>query len=583
MVTTAKITNEAYRIRLDHRENPIPELTGLVCARNDTAAFQVVVQSECHYSVRVTSAEWFSNIYTRVYGPHQRIRVAVKAPFSVELNLEGLMTDHDETEKTDVLLTQDVLESRANVPSGVWAEVKVPADALPGDYTVSVTVYSSLYGEDEQVVLSQQIPLTVAHYVLPDPKDWKFYLNLWQHLSSVARHHDVQLWSDEHFAVLEEYVRAIGALGQKSVTLCSGEIPWGGQSCANGWEQPGNLFEYSIIGITKQADGTFVYDYSKMQRYIDLCAKHGITGDIEIFGLVNVWRKIFTEPLCPDYPEHIVLRYLDESDGCIRYIRKREDIIAYVQALEAYFKKTGQIDRVRIGADEPEDVDRYRETLALLKEIAPAFKCSTAINHAEFIEEFQSQIHTAAPTLGCVCKERRTLMEHKAQFPHKKLLWYVCGHSQSPNNCIVNPLTDNRSVGPLTDLLGADGFLRWNFCLYPKDPRKDIRYSPLGAGDLNFVYPGNNGKVLLSLRYKNLQRGIADYELLRALREKDSAAADELLNGIFRFDRSTLKEFDQHRKGIARNPDHSRDKDFVSRDWNDYNHLKTQILKQLEA
>ncbi|MBQ8310453.1 MAG: DUF4091 domain-containing protein [Clostridia bacterium] len=582
MVTVAKITNEAYRVRLDDRGNPIPELTCLVSARNDTAAFQIIVQSNFQYSVNVGTAEWFSDKNARIYGKHERIRIAVSAPFDVELNPEGWMTDNDDVQKADVLLTQDVVESRANVPVGIWAEIQVPADALPGNHTVKVSVYRSFYGEDEEVVLTREIPLTVSRYVLPDPQNWCMYLNLWQHLSSVARHHDVRIWSDAHFKVLEEYVRSIAALGQKSITVCAGEIPWGGQGCASNCEYPGNLFEYSIIGIVKKVDGSFAYDYSKMQRYIDLCTEAGMRGDIEIFGLVNVWQRLIETPLCSDYPENIVLRYLDEADGCIKYLRRREEIIAYIQALEAYFKQTGQIERVRIGADEPSDVERYSTTLTLLKEIAPAFRCSTAILHSNFIEEFQDRIDTVEPSLSCFNREYKRLMEHKAQFPHKKLLWYVCGFGSIPNNAIINPLIDNRCIGPLTDLFGTDGFLRWNYCLYPKDPRKDIRYSSFGAGDVNFVYPSHNGSVLLSLRYKLLRRGIVDYELLHALRLHNSDEANALLHRIFFFDAQSLDAFEDYRQQIGLCVDQSRERDLISRDWNDFNSMKIQLLQRLD-
>lgn len=580
MAVFAKITDESYKIRWDHIGDPVPERPSLVAARNDAAAFQIVLQSDCQYSVAVRPVEWFSRKAV-VRGPHERIRVSVTSPFGAELNLEGMMTDQDDTKKADVLLTQDVVECPANLPTGVWAEIKVPADAKAGNYTVTVKVFSSFYGEDETLVLSQELPLTVAEYVLPDAKDWKIYVNLWQHLSSVARHHDVSLWSEEHFAVLENYVKAIAALGQKSITLCAGQIPWGGQACTGDHEHPCNLFEYSIVGITKKADGTFVYDYSKMQRYIDMCTAAGITGDIEIFGLVNVWQKVIAKPLCENYPENIVLRYFDEADGTMKYIRDREQIIDYIKALEQYFIRTEQIGRVRIGADEPGDMDRYRESLNLLKEVAPAFQCSTAINHAEFIEEFQDRIDTAAPYLSCVCKEYRRLKEHKEQFPHKKLLWYVCGFYQMPNNCIVNPAMDNRCIGPLTEFLGMDGFLRWNFCLYSDTPREDIRYSLFGTGDLNFVYPGKNGSVLLSLRYKHLQRGFADYELVHTLRQKDSAAADRLLGKLFGFSAETLADLEAERKACGFFADRNRNNPIICRDWTVYNDLKEEVLRLL--
>lgn len=577
-MTTAIITNETYRVKHNRDGVQPPVLDHLTCARNDSAAFQIVLQSDYQYSVNVGTVEWFSR-KLHLRGPHERIRVAVKAPFETEVCLEGMMTDQDDIEKADVLLAQDVMECKGNLPSAVWVEVKVPKDAKAGQYSVDVTVFRSRYGEDEEQVMTAQVPLNVAEYVLPDAKDWKFYLNLWQHLSSVSRHHDVKLWSDEHFTVLGEYVKAIAALGQKSITLCAGEIPWGGQGCTADREHPSNLFEYSIIPITKKADGTFFYDYSKMQRYIDLCTAAGLSGDIEIFGLVNVWQQLTPTKLCEDYPERIVLRYLDEGDGRIKYIREVEQIKAYIKALETYFIESKQIDRVRIGADEPGDVDRYRETLKMLKEVAPSFKCSTAIDHAEFIEEFEDQIDTSAPYLGCVTKEYNKLIEHKTAHPEKKLLWYTCGYVSVPNNCLINPLTDNRAIGLLTDWLKMDGYLRWDFCLYSDHPRQDIRYSAFGTGDMNFVYPAANGKVLLSLRYKNLQRGIADYELLQALRAKNPEKADEVLKNILHFE--TVEELAQKRSAVGKLVDKESDMAPLSWDWNDYNRLKESVLDLL--
>ena len=582
MAACVKITNEAYKIRWDHSGDPIPALSHLVAARNDTAAFQLVLQSNYPYSVAVRPVEWFAHkSIARVQGPHERIRVALSAPFAATLQVEGMMTDHDETKKAEVLLTQDVLNCPANLPTGVWAELRVPADAAPGKYTVTATVYSSFAGEDERVVLQQEIPLTVGEYTLPDWQERGLYLNLWQHVSSLAWHHDVPMWSDEHFAVIENYVAALTDLGQRSITVCAAHIPWGGQSCSTPFEHAGNLFQYSMIGITKKSDGTFLYDYSVMQRYIDLCTRAGFGGDIEVFGLVNVWQKGVVPTLCEEYPEPIVLRYFDEADGTMKYIRSQEEIIAYIKALEQYFIDTDQIARVRIGADEPSDMERYRRSLEQLHEIAPSFKCATAINHSEFIEEFEDHIETITPSIGCVCKEYQRLMAHKAQFPHKKFLWYVCGSKAFPNNSIINPLIDNRSVGLLNDMLGLDGFLRWNFCLYSDDPREDVRYSNLAAGDLNFVYPGSNGSVLLSLRYKNLQRGFSDYEMIHTLREKDPAAADALLQKVFAFSAKELNVLAEHRSACGYTPDQFRHDAVISRDWNDYNTLKEELLAYL--
>lgn len=574
MAAFMKVTDEAYRLKLNWGAEEPAALSGLVAARRDTAAFQMIVQSDLQYSVNVARGEWLS-AKGRHFGPHERLRVAVEAPFEVKLQIEGLLTDDDEVLKADVLLNQNVREERANVPSAIWAEVRVPADAEPGEYIVKARLFSARYGQDETVVAEVEIPLTVAEYVLPEAKDWKFYLDLWQHTSNIARKHDVLLWSDEHFEVLKTYAESLAALGQKSITVCVTEAPWDGQSCEVEMTYKGNVYEYSMIPVTRRADGSFYYDYSIMQRYVDLCTEAGIGGDIEIFGLVNVivQNPQMPKDICPGYPEMIKIRYYDEADGCLKYVRDPEVIKDFIRSLEKYFIETKQIDRVRIAADEPGDVEKYRVSLAMLKELAPSFRCKCAINHAEFIEEFHDRIDDFVPYLRCTVVEYDRLMQYYKDYPDKRFLWYVCCGGASPNNFLRTALIENRMTGLMTSKLRLDGFLRWNYCIWPDDPRKDIRYSHFEAGDTNFVYPGYNGKVLLSLRYKNLQRGIADYEMLEAIRAaKGDEVADALLAKVIHI--AEVKDFydDVRCKPSA---------EMFSMKFEDYNALKAEMLQIL--
>lgn len=576
MSISMHITNEAFRLKLQYASSTPEKLEKLISGRRDTAAFQVIINSDIQYSLTAAPNEWYSQSSNHMTpAVHRRLRVDVEAPFAVETNLEDFLPDDDCTQKADILLTQDVRESPANVPSALWVELKVPADAQPGDYQIIVHLFSSMYDEDEVLVAKESIPLHVYPHVMPEPKDFKFYLDLWQHNSNVARKHDVKLWSDEHFAVLDSYAASLAALGQKSIFICASESPWGGWKCAANQRHNGNLYEYSIIGITREPDGSFTYDYSKMQRYIDICTSKGISGDIEVFGIVNIWDNDYMsyKVLCEEYGEKIRLRYLDKADGCVKYMRNLEDIKDYIKSLEAYFIETKQIHRVRIAADEPSDIEKYRKSISLIRELTPAFLFKTAINHAEFIGEFGENINDFAPYLHCVCDEYRKLMEYKAENPQKKFLYYVCCGPAHPNTFLGSPLTESRLLPIITNFLRFDGFLRWNYTVWPDDPRKELRYGHWRTGDTNFVYPGYNGQVMLSLRYKNFQRGVYDYEMLEKIRRcKGDAVADALIAKVF-FP-GDLADF------YANMHDHPET--FFTRDWNRYNELKVEMLTLLK-
>ncbi|MBE6883268.1 MAG: DUF4091 domain-containing protein [Ruminococcaceae bacterium] len=579
MSASMLLTNEAFRLKLHYNATTPPPLSSLCAARRDSAAFQMIVNADRYYCFAARPVEWYSSHYaSHMDGTPLRLRASVDAPFPVDIHIEEFLTDDDQIRKADILLNQDVRESEAHVPSALWCEITVPEDALPGDYTITVKLLSSGYNDDETVIASEEVPLTVYPYVMPHCRDWKFHLDLWQHNSNIARKHDVPLWSDAHFQIIEKYAASLAALGQKTVMVCVSEIPWHGQGSFKGNMFSGNLFEYNIIGITREKDGRFTYDYSKLQKYIDICTEAGISGDIEMIGLVNVWfgaepvSPLGTKILCEEHTEAIRLRYLDKADGCLKYMRDSEQIKDYIISLEKYFIQTGQIERVRVGADEPGNMEKYRRSLSLIREIAPSFRFKTAINHAEFIEEFGDVIDDFAPHLHCATQEYDVLMNYKKENPGKRFLWYVCCGGTRPNTFLRTDPIESRMIGPLTSAMRFDGFLRWNYTVWPDDPRKEIRLAPFEAGDTNFVYPAYNGDVLLSLRYKNLQRGIADYELFEKLRDtKGDEAADTLLAAL-------LKTLDMAE--YARLSD-DRESEIFTRSWDDFNTVKARLLRQL--
>lgn len=426
-------------------------------------------------------------------------------------------TDNDRLRKADAILASPVLEPDGSRACSVWVEMQIPEDTVPGEYPCMISLYGGELFLPETKLASLPVTVTVYDCVMPSPAEHRFHLDLWQHLSNIARKHEVSLWSEAHFTVLENYVRSLGELGQKAVTLVVSEVPWAGQDCREEYRMAANLFEYSIVPVTKTADG-FVYDYRPMQRYIDLCAKYGIDREISLFGLANIWGGGDFGALAPDYPDQIKIRYLDEADGCYRYMTTAAEIDDYIRSLAQYFIATGQIGKVRLAADEPVDIAAYRKTLEHLHLAAPAFRCKAAINHASFISEFQNEVDDYVPAIGTMADEYDIMREYQNTLKGKRFLWYVCCGPAYPNTFLGSRLTESYFIGILTSYLKLDGFLRWAYTVWNDDPRTDIRYGGWAACDTNFVYPAANGAPLLSLRYKALKRGIQFYELLERLR-----------------------------------------------------------------
>ncbi len=538
------------------------------CAKNDTAAFQLVLYADSDFVINTAGAPYFSQ-----KGALPVIRIDSRGDFSVSSFIEDMHTDDDRLKKADALLSSPAFEVSSGEPRAVYFEADIPKDTKAGNYSLKIRLLESAMFESEREIAALSVNITVFDYTIPDVRDNKFHLDLWQHASNIARKAEVPLWSDDHFEVLERYAKSLGELGQKAVTLVVSEVPWAGQSCTYETNYRANLFEYSIVGVRKNADGRFSYDFGAMQRYIDICAKCGIDREISLYGLCGVWQTPdgnFAE-IADGYPDKIKIRYYDETDGLYKYMTHGAEIDAYIAALEDYFIKTRQIDRVRIAADEPADTEAYRRSLFHLKQIAPRFKFKAAIDHPEFIAEFGEEISDFVPRIEFFCGEYQTLKKYMEQYPDKRFLYYVCCVPKIPNTFISSLLVESLYLGVFASYAGLDGFLRWNYTVWNDNPREDIRYGHYWrAGDTNFVYPQNNGAPLLSLRYKLLKRGIQLYELLEKLKETgDTDAASRAFDFVLR------------ERDFAKFREHQTVDTLCSVDYADYADMKKFILERL--
>jgi hypothetical protein len=508
----------------------------LICAKRDSAAFQVIVASDYEFMLTLSHDPLFWK-----GGPLNiaRMELQLDTPLNVNIKLIGLMEDDDRRQKSDILLDTSHIFVEKRKLQQIWIELEAGANTPAGLYSGKLRLFTHILFEDE--VLHEDeltFSLTVLEDQLPEPKDYLFYLDLWQHNSNIARKYDVELWSEQHFDIIDSYMESMAQLGQKALSVVVSEIPWSGQNSHMDLE-PSDLFEYSMIKVTRKRDGSLSYDFSAVDRYVQIGRKYGITGEIELFGLLSIWQnEAGYGSIVEDYPDGIRVRYYDELEGRYRFIRKRNELEAYLHVLEAYWMDIGLIDKVRVMADEPADFAMFEQSMACLEKMAPSLLCKVAINHVEFIQKNIKGMHDYVPSLQCAAYEADRLNELKSTIPGK-LLFYIAGGPDKPNTLIGSPGIDSRVIPWLVERMQYDGFLRWNYTAWPERPLERIGYKTAcwPAGDTNFVYPGATGKPVLSLRYKWLQRGIRDYEYMQMLKQQGHAEeVKAALDNVFNFE-----------------------------------------------
>ena len=519
------LTDEYFKARGSVRAKRPAPLQTLSCARNDSACFQLLAET----GTRCILDPGTSPALSYELGL-PRFRIAVEAPFACTVRTEGYLEDENGIPCAEVLHNvPQTYEGGLYAPAHIL--VDVPADAKAGQYLITVRVFRAVGAFAEEKVFEGALTLNVCSYVLPSPQQWRCHLDLWQHNSNIARTFGTELWSDEHFAKMEQVIATLADLGQRSITVVVGDCPWRGWGCYLLKDHPATLFEYSMIAVTKEKDGRFSYDFSALKRYIELCFSYGIRGDITLYGLMGIWSHmpLFAGSAPEDYPEQVLIRYLDEADGCFKYLKKTEDILAYIRALFDALREMGVFDLVRIGADEPSDLAAYRKNVALLRSLAPDIKFKMALDKTAAIRTFCEDTDDIAASFPCSC-ENRALLKDVKQKKGTRLLFYVCNiPKNAPNTVLHNELYESTALAAIGYLFGFDGFLRWAYTCWTQDPLKDIRYNntALPAGDVNFLYPAKSGGVLFSIRYFALRKMLQIYEMLHLLKDRGREEAIE--------------------------------------------------------
>jgi hypothetical protein len=511
----------------------------VIGARNEVVGVQLRLAAPQDFVLVLDRSNW---LHALGFRPRVRLEVAFPslAVGGVETYPIGYVEGDDRRQWMEYLDRAGYAEVPAFRPQAVYVRIRIPADLAAGVHAGQVKVYTQYGFEDEALFWEGSIHLEVADVTLPDVVDWSYHLDLWQHCTSIARYHHVPLWSDAHFDLIDKYYASLAQLGQKAVSVIAAEIPWSGQRCFRDRGYPSYLFEHSVVEVSRDQAGQLHFDFTRLDRQLALAAKHSIDREIEIFGLLNIWvdEAFGFGKVALDAPDAIRVRCYEQQTQTITYLRTAEELSAFIQALHDHLGEKAVLDRVRIIADEPSDLEAFNARLAFVRAAAPGFKYKVAINHFEFMEDAPPDVVDAVPVLPLACRDPELTAEFTQRLHEQdgRMLWYVCCWPPIPNTFIHSPLVEGQLHGWLTFYLKLDGFLRWAFCLWTADPWERVSWRAPGwyAGDMFFVLPGNDGAPVETLRYEAFRFAAQDYELLKlAERMLPASRADVVFDTAF--------------------------------------------------
>lgn len=410
----------------------------------------------------------------------------------------------------DFVQVRDVPQ-QTNQP--VWLSVTVPAAAMAGRYVGTLTATSPAMAKP--IVLSYSVD--VQERTLPAPKDWKFHLDLWQNPYSVARVHGVKVWSKAHMNLMRPYMKMLADAGQKSITATIINDPWQSQT---------EDVYGSMVNWTKKKDGTWAYDYTIFDQWVNFMMDLGIDKFINCYSMI---------------PWNLTFSYYDEATQKDAFIVAQTGTPAYeahwrpmLTDFARHLKQKGWFEKTTIAMDE-RPMKAMQQALALIKGVDSNFRVSLAGNyHPELASDLIDYSVATNQTVDAPAMQRR----RQAGF---NTTYYTCCVEHYPNTFTFSPPAEATFISWYAANKGYDGYLRWAYNCWVKDPLQDSRFRTWAAGDTYIVYPGPR----TSIRFERLIEGIQDYEKIRMLRDEFAVKgqvnkAQQLEKVLSQFDVSIL-------------------------------------------
>jgi len=155
----------------------------------------------------------------------------------------------------------------------LWVRVKVPKDAAPGTYQGTVTVTAA-----DSAARKVPVELKVLPWTMPDPQDFKTWVELTQSPDTLAVEYKTPLWSDKHFDLIGRSFKLTSNTGARSLY-----IP------AIAHTNLGN--EESMIRWIKKGDGKYGWDFSVMDKYLDTAQKYLGTPKLIVLQVWEVYMN----------------------------------------------------------------------------------------------------------------------------------------------------------------------------------------------------------------------------------------------------------------------------------------------------
>jgi hypothetical protein len=385
----------------------------------------------------------------------------------------------------------------------IFGTVKIPEETPAGEYEIEVGFKMS---DSEEI--TEKLTLRVENAVLPKQE---IFVTQWVHYDCIASVHGLEIFSEEHWKAIENYLRTAVEHGINVILTPVFTPPL---DTAVGGERP----TVQLVDVEKTESG-YKFGFEKFRRFVALCDRLGFKK-FEISHLFTQWGAYHAPKVMATVGGEYKRIFGWETDSA------GEEYVAFLRAflseLLAEAAALGIEKRLIFHiSDEPgiNHLEQYKLVKSKIADILEGFPVYDALSDFDFYE-------TGAVSNPIPASDR--IEPFLAANIENLWVYYCCGQWNNVSNRFIDmPLARTRVIGAQFWKYRIAGFLHWGYNFYyTQYSRREINpfiitdgdaFAP--AGDAFSVYPAPGGKPYRSLRLVAFAEALADARAL-SLAEK---------------------------------------------------------------
>lgn len=488
-----------------------------IAFRGERFSYQIVITPEksFRYKINLNSPELAK--FITVYKVRDAVLDLLTSFFS---DKESIRLTDKPCLMPDILVPMEeennFMVMKENDPDILWVRVDIPEDMPEGTYPITIDFIPQKTQSWEpcaENVTSTTFNLEVLPFTVP--KQTLKYTQ-WFYADCIADYYKVPVYSERHWELIEEYVKAAVDTGI-NVILTPVITP----PLDTGY----GLYRTNVQLVDIKVDGEkYNFNFEKLYRWIDVCKRQGIKY-FEICQLFSQWGLKYTPGIVAEVngkDEYIFGWHMCSTDPKYADFLKQ-----FIPALVEALKQKGVFENTMFHiSDEPQErvYETYKYAHDLIKPLIGSAKIIDALSEYSFFEKGLVDIPAT---------QTPDMTDFIGKDVEEQWVYYSDDVKCVSTRHMTSPPWRNRSIGVQLYKYDIKGFLHWGFNFYNTSlSRHKINPYLTTSGDKSMasggsfsVYPSQDG-AWLSPRVLVFYEGLQDMAICKLLEEyvgKDEA------------------------------------------------------------